>query len=314
MNPEMPTISIVIPVFNRLDYLDQAIDSALAQSHRPIEVLVVDDGSQVDIAGHVAKHGGAVRFLRRENGGPAAARNSGLQQCTGEYALFLDDDDCLTPHALATLLKALERVPGATWAAGGYLYVDADGRPTGQEHRPVLADGDLSAAMICGNPIGAPLAVLVHAETVRKIGGFDEDRQLQTVEDYDLWIRLARQSPVALADAIIARYRRHAHNATGNKTRHLDARLELLAKHRKLAGELLAKTYDAAEAAVHREYGDVCYLSGMHAEARKHWRMAARRGGLAPREWRIRAAKSLLPPPISTVVRQGVAVIRQNHR
>ena len=149
-------ITIIITVYNRLEFIDQAIASALAQSQPAAEILVVDDGSQVDIRAHMERHGGRVHCLRRENGGPAAARNTGLRECRGDHVLFLDDDDLLDERALETLSAALAAADGAAWVAGAYEYIDASGRSLGRKHEPYFHEGQLFRQMIGGNPVRHP--------------------------------------------------------------------------------------------------------------------------------------------------------------
>src|SRR5689334_22859441 len=107
-------VSVVIPVYNRAAMLRQAVESALGQTHRPIEVVIVDDGSTDDtpqaIAALTARHP-EVRAVRRENGGPGAARESGRQAARGELLQFLDSDDLLLPRKLELQLRALEEHP-----------------------------------------------------------------------------------------------------------------------------------------------------------------------------------------------------------
>src|SRR3954451_22735593 len=88
-----PLVSCIVPVFNGERYLREALQSILAQSYRPIEVVVVDDGSTDRSPVVVAGFGREVRYLRQENAGPAAARNHGVQEARGELLAFLDADD-----------------------------------------------------------------------------------------------------------------------------------------------------------------------------------------------------------------------------
>jgi glycosyltransferase involved in cell wall biosynthesis len=107
-----PTLaSCVIPVFNGERYLEEAVDSVLAQSHRPIEVIVVDDGSTDGTSEVAASLGGQVSYVRQENQGPAAARNTGLRMAQGEFVAFLDVDDQWHPEKLERQLGRLRDRP-----------------------------------------------------------------------------------------------------------------------------------------------------------------------------------------------------------
>lgn len=122
-SPE-PTVSIIVPTYNRAKYLPESLESIRAQTWTDWELIVVDDGSQDDTAAVIERltpaMGRPVRFVRRENGGPAAARNTGLDLATGKYVAFLDSDDCWLPHHLKDGVEALEGTQDVEWlfAAG----------------------------------------------------------------------------------------------------------------------------------------------------------------------------------------------------
>src|SRR5215468_11054256 len=103
-------VSIVIVCYNQARYLDQAIRSALAQSHRMLEIFVVDDGSTDDTAVIAAAYP-RVRYIHQSNRGLAAARNTGLAHCSGEYVAFLDADDRLLPAAIRSGLECFADFP-----------------------------------------------------------------------------------------------------------------------------------------------------------------------------------------------------------
>jgi len=111
-------ITVIVPAYNAAPYLQEAIDSALAQSHRPLEVIVVDDGSD-DGTGEVARgYGDRIRFTRQERGGNGAARNTGVALAAGEYLAFLDADDRYLPTKLERQLEALDADPGLDMVFG----------------------------------------------------------------------------------------------------------------------------------------------------------------------------------------------------
>jgi glycosyltransferase involved in cell wall biosynthesis len=104
-------VSVVIGVYNAERYIAEAIDSVLAQDHRPLELIVVDDGS-TDGSGDVVRRYPEVVHIRQENGGNGAARNTGVAAASGEFLAFLDADDRFTPGKLTLQLRALEEDPG----------------------------------------------------------------------------------------------------------------------------------------------------------------------------------------------------------
>ena len=110
-------VTTVIPVYNRARMLREAAESAISQTHRPIEVIIVDDGSSDDTPDMArrlaARHPGVIRLIRKENAGPGAARNAGLQQARGEFIQYLDSDDLLEPRKFELQVKALADHPEA---------------------------------------------------------------------------------------------------------------------------------------------------------------------------------------------------------
>lgn len=104
-------ISVVVPAYNAAPYLREAIDSAFAQTHRPLEVIVVDDGSDDGTEEVARSYGDRIRFIRQERGGNGAARNTGVEMARGHYFAFLDADDRFLPTKLEHQLEALEQEP-----------------------------------------------------------------------------------------------------------------------------------------------------------------------------------------------------------
>lgn len=115
----LSTVSIILPTYNRARFLPAAFESIRIQSFADWELIVVDDGSQDDTCDVVQRlapvMGGPVRYVRRENGGPALARNTGLDLAKGKYVAFLDSDDCWLPHHLKDTVAALEANPDVEW-------------------------------------------------------------------------------------------------------------------------------------------------------------------------------------------------------
>src|SRR5829696_6977365 len=123
-----PLVSVVIPCYNQAHFLEEAIESVLAQSYKDFEIIVIDDGS-TDDTGEVAGRYPRVRLFRQDNQGLAAARNAGLWRSKGEYLVFLDADDRLLPWALEVGLKHLRAHPECAFVSGYYRPIAVDGSP-----------------------------------------------------------------------------------------------------------------------------------------------------------------------------------------
>jgi glycosyltransferase involved in cell wall biosynthesis len=124
-----PTVSVVIPTYNRADRLSDTVDSVLAQTLPPAEILIVDDGSKDDTAAVCRRFPAPVRYLHRENGGSAAARNTGMRAARGDYIAFLDADDVWEPTKLEVQLALHAAHPEIGWSATNHYTTDRANRP-----------------------------------------------------------------------------------------------------------------------------------------------------------------------------------------
>ena len=120
-----PLISVIVPVYNAERYLADCLESLIRQTHRELEILVIDDGStdgSAALCERFAGQDGRIRLLRKENSGVSSARNLGLDEAQGEYVAFVDADDWILPEMLETQLIQLTR-EGGDMILGGYLAV-----------------------------------------------------------------------------------------------------------------------------------------------------------------------------------------------
>jgi glycosyltransferase involved in cell wall biosynthesis len=180
-----PLVSIVIPVHNRPALLRRAVESALAQTWRPLEVIIVDDGSTDEtprvIAELTATHP-EVRGVRQINGGPGRARETGRQTARGTYLQYLDSDDLLLPRKIALQVDALIRDPDATIAYGRTRYRDAAGREIACTWKP-LVDGEQSIfPAFLRSRAWETVSPLYRREWAEKIGPWSE---LRLEEDWE---------------------------------------------------------------------------------------------------------------------------------
>jgi glycosyltransferase involved in cell wall biosynthesis len=288
-------VSVIIPVYKRLRFLDQAVASALGQSCGAVEVIVVDDGSPADPFPVIERFGSIVRLVRKPNGGQASARNAGIARAKGTYLLFLDEDDFLQPTAVADLLDAIAGHPGAVWAAGKFNYVDEHRNLIPKEHRCQYGSGEVYRQMIHNNLIGAPSAALVAADAVRQVGGFDQTPRYLFADDYDLWLSLARQFPLAATSRKVTNYRVHGAQTSREQTSRLNqAVLAVLHKHWAKSAPAFDPDFREAIAREHLSAGDECYVRGEMQQAREHWKKSTLGGQVqGPALW-TRFAKSYM--------------------
>lgn len=223
-------VSVVVPTYSHRDFVLASLDSVFAQTHPDVEVIVVNDGSPDDTAARLRPlvDAGRIRYLEQGNQGQGAARNRGLEIATGEFVAFLDDDDLWPPDTLSRLVAALESDPSRVMAYGDELRLLADGRlhPQRQETRP---SGDAYRAFRRRNWLTSPGQAVMRAAAVRAVGGFDS--RIWGSDDWDLYIRLARQGEFTYVGAPVLHYRIHAANASRHAVRHARNHLRVVRRH-----------------------------------------------------------------------------------
>lgn len=223
-----PLVSVIIPNYNHAAYIADAIRSVLAQDYRPIEVIVVDDGSTDNSRQVVAAFGDQVTYLWQRNQGLSAARNTGIHAARGQYIGLLDADDLYHPSFLRTLVPLLEADATLGAVYGGYQFVDEHGQPLPQIGNPTVAVEEFYATMARGNFLAAH-CLLVRRNCYESIGLFDES--LRASEDWDMWLRISRSYGVAGAGVVLVYYRVLSGSMSSDLQRMEQNRIAVLQKH-----------------------------------------------------------------------------------
>jgi hypothetical protein len=216
-------VSVVIPCFNHGHFLAEAIESVLAQTHSPVEVIVVNDGS-TDNTSEVAALYPQVRYLWQPNAGLSAARNTGLKSSRGKFICFLDADDLLYPGGLGLGLNCFARNPECAFVYGGHASTTSDLKVAWTRY-PSQNDASY-LGLVRGNRIAMVATVIFRRELLLSSGGFDE--KLPCCEDYDVYLKLARKFPVAMHGGLVAKYRRHGSSLSQNAGLMLETSLGIL--------------------------------------------------------------------------------------
>ncbi len=202
-----PTVSVIIPTHNYGRFIEEALESVLAQTYRDLEVVVVDDGSTDDTRERVRALGPRVTYLYQPGAGAAAARNRGIQHSRGAYVAFLDEDDVWLPRRVERTVAALEGDPEAGVAYTWQALTDEAGRPLPQAWMPAH-EGEVLDVLLLGCFL-LPSMVTVRRACLDRVGRFDAG--LRLVEDWDLFLRLALAGyRFRCVPEILVRYRLHA--------------------------------------------------------------------------------------------------------
>ena len=207
----MPLVSVIIPVYNRLDYLGEAIESVLVQTHEDYEIVVVDDGSTIDVSSVVAPYMARIKYVSQAHKGLSAARNTGIENSSGEFLTFLDDDDLFEPRKLEVQVAILENNPDI-----GFVYSDCHEFSIEEKKEPWLnlavgrdRSRDEFSKLFFLNPNIRVPTVLIRRECFEDVGLFDES--LEQHEDGDMLLRIALRWQVQFSDYPSARVRHHDH-------------------------------------------------------------------------------------------------------
>jgi len=223
-----PLVSVVIATYNMATYLPLAVRSALAQTYRNIEVLIIDDGSTDATAESVAPFlaDARVRFRKQANGGQAVAKNRGIRESTGEYVAFLDADDLWAPDKLEAQIPLFAASPAVGVVYSGFACIDGEGAPLASVPAK-LHRGRVSGPLLIFNFVGFGTSV-VKRECFQRLGSFNENLRMGI--DYDLWLRFSTQYEFDYVDRPLLHYREWPGQMSRNwNTRYLNG-IEIMEK------------------------------------------------------------------------------------
>ena len=200
-----PSDSVVVPTYNNGRFLPRALDSVLAQTLRPEEIIVVDDGSTDDTREVLGRYSDHVRAVHQGNRGLSAARNIGISLARGDLIAFLDSDDTWEPGKLEAQVALWQRHPDSGAIGCGVKVTDSRGEVI-RTVRFADAEGS-SSERIRGVALrrqwvgGSGSGAVIPSAVLRHVGVFDES--LAAAEDWDLWLRIAAAYPIRNVDATL---------------------------------------------------------------------------------------------------------------
>jgi glycosyltransferase involved in cell wall biosynthesis len=209
-------ISVIIPVYNAEQYLAEALDSVLTQTHTDFDLIVIDDGStdgSLAILQAYAERDARIQFHSQVNRGAGETRNRALAMCQTEWVFLMDADDVMIPNRLERQIAFIQANPDLAVASCRAVYINGDGIEGGRTVNPLPTRETLRKLVDNGEAIGLlNPGVALHRLTVQAIGGFRG--QFFPAEDCDLWNRLTEQGHVLLVqDEILMKYRVHSKSA-----------------------------------------------------------------------------------------------------
>lgn len=258
-------VSVIIPTYNRAHLICDALDSVLSQTHRPLEVIVVDDGSSDDTAGAIqlwkSAHNDSdttIHFIEQDNRGGNAARNAGISAANGEYIAFLDSDDCWHPDKTARQLALLTSQANVGAVYCGVQHLDLSSNRLIESARRSYPQGALLNQLLVHDITAPTSAYLLKKEVFQVVGPFDE--ALQARQDWDMWIRVASQFHIAAVPQVMVDLREHTGPRTASDPqRELKAYSAIMCKYEDLRKSMPWRTRQAAMSAYYRRTGRVLF-------------------------------------------------------
>jgi len=198
-------VSVVIPTYNRYEFLKRALESVYAQSTLPKEIIIIDDGS-TDETSQIQNEFPQIKYIYQKNSGVSSARNLGIQNATQDWIAFLDSDDTWDEKKLELQMEFHKKNPAILMSYTDEKWI-RDNKEVKIPKKFKKYGGDIFNQCL-SHCIIAPSATLIHADLLNKVGLFDEG--LEVCEDYDLWLRIALENEIGLVDKkLITKYAGH---------------------------------------------------------------------------------------------------------
>ena len=224
-----PKVSVVIPAYNAAPFIEKTLDSVAAQTYRDFELVVTDDGSSDGTAevvdAYLKRSGLAGRCVRQENKKIAAARNTAMRAALAPFIALLDHDDLWRPDKLSVVMAEFSRSPEAGLICHNEDIVKEGRLLRTSKNGP--GGPDLYERLLFGGNALSPSASVFRKDLALSIGGFRENPEFNTVEDYDFWMRLSRVTPFVFLDQVLGEYQ-VVERAASRRVQYHHASLEAL--------------------------------------------------------------------------------------
>jgi len=202
----MPNISVILPVYNGLPYLRDAVNSILTQSIHDFELIIINDGSTDDSEVIIKNiNDPRVHYVIQSNQGLAVTLNKSVQLAKGKFIARLDQDDFMLQSRIAKQVEYLESHPDCAMV-GTWSEIWVGNKPTDRKHKHPTSHEALQLELLFDNPF-VHSSVMMRADVLRELGGYSEDKLRQPPEDYELWSRISRKYRVANIPEVLTVYR-----------------------------------------------------------------------------------------------------------
>jgi teichuronic acid biosynthesis glycosyltransferase TuaG len=219
-----PSVSVIIPFYSGVPWLIEAIESVLAQSYAAEEIIVINDGSKENVEDFLNAYGDKIIYIYKDNGGPATARNLGIEKSTGDYIAFLDSDDIWLPNKLSVQIALMEEHQ-SIWSHTSYETFDTEK----QEYNTINTvsvknfNGMIYPKMLASNNLATP-CIVIRGDILRSNPKLRFNNKMRYGQDQYLWLNIAVEHSILAIDEVMVRVRMRGSNAA------LRARVQLRAR------------------------------------------------------------------------------------
>ncbi len=218
-------VSVVIPFYDHVDWLTEAVDSVLAQTFSEYEIIVINDGSREDISEFLQKYGDQIEYHFKTNGGPATARNLGIELAKGKYIAFLDSDDLWYHDKLERQVELMEET-GAVWSQTNWHLFHSDDPNRAVKFYKSDCCGRVFPRSLISARIGTP-CVMVRADILKKRIDLRFQEKMRFGQDYYLWVLLSAEHLLRLIPDALTMVRVRRNNAQRRARAHLQVRAQI---------------------------------------------------------------------------------------
>ena len=199
-----PKVSVIIPTYNSAQFIAETLESVFAQTYKDYGVIVVDDGSTDNTKEVLKPYMSKIRYIYKENGGAASARNVGIKNAQGEYIAFLDSDDLWLPEKLEKQIEYFGKHPQIDMVFANCIRFGEEVSNVRNDTKFISNDMFVN---IWWYNIVPTSTVMLRKSCFEKVGLFDEARELETTEDAEMWLRIARECEVGYLREVVTKYR-----------------------------------------------------------------------------------------------------------
>lgn len=286
-NEETPTVSIIIPAYKVAAFIRETLDSVFAQSFADFEVIVINDDSPdtPELEKALESYRGKIVYLKQPNKGAGAARNFGLRVARGEFVAFLDGDDAWLPEFLSEQLRLIRSDNGYDLTYADAINFGEGVLTAGTNMAFNPSHGDVTfVKLLCGECNIVTSTVVARRDSIMGVGCFDE--RYKNSQDFDLWLRLAKDAKARFTyqEKVLARRRIYPGSLASDPLRSFAGELAVLNTMRE-RNDLTASERDALENTLRRRQATVEILKGKQELTIGNFKKAAASFSQATRYW-----------------------------